>query len=95
MDIKLRIIRTILQELINKIDAGNSNHTESELNDIIKNLTKLNRGIKRISKKEACEHILHCSPSSLIIILNLVLYLKDIKNLVLKNSVGLKWILMK
>lgn len=36
MDIKLRIIRTILQELINKIDAGNSNHTESELNDIIK-----------------------------------------------------------
>lgn len=64
MDIKLRIIRTILQELINKIDAGNSNHTESELNDIIKNLTKLNRGIKRISKKEACEHILHCSPNS-------------------------------
>lgn len=64
MDIKLRIIKSILQECIDKIDAGNSNHTEKELNDIIKNLTKLNRGIKRISKREACENILHCSPSS-------------------------------
>lgn len=32
--------------------------------DIISSLTKLNRGIKRISKREACERILHCSPSS-------------------------------
>lgn len=61
---RLRILRDLLEECINNIDAGNSNHSEEELNSIIKDLTKLNRGIKRISKREACERILHCSPST-------------------------------
>lgn len=54
----------MLEESINNIDAGNSNHNEKELDAIIKDLTKLNRGIKRISKREACEKILKCSPST-------------------------------
>lgn len=61
---RLRIIRGLLEECINNIDAGNSNHSEEELDSIIKDLTKLNRSIKRISKREACERILHCSPST-------------------------------
>ena len=61
---RLRVLRSLLEECINNIDAGNSNHSEEELDSIIKNLTKLNRGIKRISKREACERILHCSPST-------------------------------
>lgn len=61
---RLRVLRGLLEECINNIDAGNSNHSEEELDAIIKDLTKLNRGIKRISKREACEHILHCSPST-------------------------------
>lgn len=64
INIKLRILKGLLEECINNIDAGNSNHSEEELDSIIKNLTKLNRGIKRISKREACERILHCSPST-------------------------------
>lgn len=60
----MRILKQLLQESIQNIDAGNSNHTEEELDEIIKNLSKLNRGIKRISKREACERILHCSPST-------------------------------
>ena len=64
INIKLRVLRGLLEECINNIDAGNSNHSEEELNAIIKDLTKLNRGIKRISKREACERILHCSPST-------------------------------
>lgn len=63
-NIRLKLIRNLLEEAIRNIDAGNSNHTEEELNDIIKDLTKLNRGIKRISKREACERILHCSLST-------------------------------
>ena len=63
-NIRLKLIRNLLEEAIKNIDAGNSNHTEEELNDIIEDLTKLNRGIKRISKREACERILHCSPST-------------------------------
>lgn len=61
---RMNIIRKLLEEAIANIDAGNSNHTEEELDDIIKDLTKLNRGIKRISKREACDKILHCSSST-------------------------------
>lgn len=61
---RLRILRNLLEESIRNIDAGNSNHNEDELDAIIKDLTKLNRGIKRISKRIACDKILHCSPST-------------------------------
>lgn len=64
MNTKLNIIRKLLLEAIDNIDAGNSNNNEDELEDIIKSLTKLNRGIKQISKREACERILHCSQST-------------------------------
>ena len=57
-------MKQLLLESVENIDAGNSNHREEELDTIIKDLTKLNRGIKRISKREACERILHCSPST-------------------------------
>lgn len=64
MNVKLKVLRKVLEEAIDNIDASNSNHSDDELDDIISSLTKLNRGIKRISKREACERILHCSPSS-------------------------------
>lgn len=64
MNAQLRIIRNLLQESIENIDAGNSNHKEDELETIIKDLSKINRGVKRISKREACEKILHCSAST-------------------------------
>lgn len=61
---RLRILKELLQETINNIDAGNTNKSEEELDYIIKDLTKLNRGIKRISKREVCERILKCSAST-------------------------------
>lgn len=64
MNVKLKVLRKVLEEAIANIDAGNSNHSDDELDDIISSLTNLNRGIKRISKREACERILHRSPSS-------------------------------
>lgn len=63
-NVKINIVRKLLEEAIANIDAGNSNHSEEELDTIIKGLTELNRGIKRISKREACDKILHCSPST-------------------------------
>lgn len=51
MNVKLKILRKVLEEAINNIDVGNSNHSDDELDDIISSLTKLNRGIKRISKR--------------------------------------------
>lgn len=58
---KLSIIRTLLTKVIEDIDLGNCNNSDDELDIAIESLTKLNRGIQRISKTEACEKILHCS----------------------------------
>lgn len=64
MERKLLILRNLLSEFINKIDAGTSEASEEDLNELIKDLTKFNKGIKRISKRYVCEHILHCSLST-------------------------------
>lgn len=64
MNIKLRVLRKLLEEAINNIDSGNSNHNEEELDSIIEDLTRLNRGIKRISRRYACDKILHCSSAT-------------------------------
>ncbi len=64
MNFKIKLIRDLLTEAIANIDSGNSNRSEEELDDIIKTLTKLNRGVKRISKRYACDKILHCSQST-------------------------------
>lgn len=64
MNFKIKLIRELLTESVANIDSGNSNRSEEELDDIIKILTKLNRGVKRISKRYACEKILHCSQST-------------------------------
>lgn len=61
---RIKILKSLLQETINNIDAGNSNKSEEELDIIVKELAKINRGIKRISKRTACESILHCSNST-------------------------------
>ena len=63
-NIKIKMLRSILQEAIDHIDAGNSNHSEDVLDELIKDISKINRGIKTISKREACERILHCSSST-------------------------------
>lgn len=43
MERRIRILRELLVEAISNIDKGNSNHTEDELDAIIKDLTKINR----------------------------------------------------
>ena len=63
-NIKLNIIRNLLEETIRNIDAGNSNYKEEELDEIVKTLSNINRGVKRISKRTACDKILHCSSST-------------------------------
>ena len=45
-------------------ENSNNDNRKEELEEIIKFMTKMNRGIKRISKREACEKILHCSSST-------------------------------
>lgn len=35
MNVKLKILRKVLEEAINNIDAGNSNHSDDELDEIL------------------------------------------------------------
>ena len=67
----LDAVKNQLQNAISNIDAGNSNLNEEEMEELVKTLSVLNKGVKRISKAYACEHILHCSPATLIIMLEL------------------------
>ena len=60
----LDVVRKQLQNAILNIDAGNSNLNEEQREELIKTLSTLNKGVKRISKAYACEHILHCSPAT-------------------------------
>lgn len=41
MNVKLKVLRKVLEEAIDNIDAGNSNHSDDELDDIISSLTNL------------------------------------------------------
>lgn len=61
---KIQILRDLLEEAIANIDAGNSNVSEDKLDEIISFMTTMNRGVKRISKRYACDKILHCSLST-------------------------------
>lgn len=60
----LDAVKNQLQNAISNIDAGNSNLNEEEMEELVKTLSVLNKGAKRISKAYACEHILHCSPAT-------------------------------
>lgn len=60
----LDAVKNQLQNAISNIDAGNSNLNEEEMEELVKTLSVLNKGVKRISKAYACEHILHCSPAT-------------------------------
>jgi len=63
-DPRISFLRKMLQESIDNIDAGNCDCSDEELDYIISTLQTINRGIKRISKRYACDYILHCSLST-------------------------------
>lgn len=42
MNVKLKVLRKVLEEAIDNIDAGNSNHSDDELDDIISSLINKN-----------------------------------------------------
>ena len=62
--VKLKLIREILQQTIDNIDAGNTKLSEESCNIILENLIHINEGVERYSKQRVCDEILHCSPST-------------------------------
>lgn len=62
VNIKLQLLKTLLYQIADNINPETCNQDEDSLDAAIDAVSKLNRGIPRISKAEACERILHCSP---------------------------------
>ena len=58
---KLKLLKDLLYQVADNISPENCDNNEESLDAAIDAVTKLNRGIPRISKAEACEKILHCS----------------------------------
>lgn len=61
---KIKIIREILQQIINNIDTGNTNLSEENCDIILEHLININEGVQRLSKQTVCDTILHCSTST-------------------------------
>lgn len=64
MNTKLKLLRDLMANIVEDIDAGNSTESEAEIDAAIDMLSTLNHGVKRYSKRWLCENILHCSEST-------------------------------
>ena len=53
----LKVIRNLLQKILDDIDAGNSNISENDAIEIVKALSEYTRKDKGISKYSACEYL--------------------------------------
>ena len=53
----LKVIKSLLEKIINDIDCGNSNITEDEAMDIIKIIKSYTDKTKRLSKYQACQKL--------------------------------------
>ena len=53
----LRVIKSLLERIINDIDCGNSNITEDEAMDIIKIIKSYTDKTQRLSKYQACQKL--------------------------------------
>ena len=53
----LKVIRNLLQNIIQDIDAGNSNISENDAIEIVKALSEYTRKDKGISKYSACKYL--------------------------------------
>lgn len=61
LNIKLKLLKEVLYKLADSINEENCHNDEESIDEAISAINKLNNGILRISKTEACEKILHCS----------------------------------
>ena len=63
MNAKVKVLRNVLQSVIDDIDNGKYDRTDAEIDAAIEVVSLLNVGIKRYSKRYLCDNILHCSES--------------------------------
>lgn len=59
---KLRLLKDLLYQIADNINPETCVNDDVRIDAAIETLTTLNKGVYRISKAEACEKILKCSP---------------------------------
>ena len=59
---KLTLVKSILQTIINDIDSGNSNASEEELNEIVDTVNRITRKDVTMTKYASCKYM-HMSRS--------------------------------
>ena len=63
MNAKVKVLRNVLQSVIDSIDNGKYDRTDAKIDAAIEVLSLLNLSIKRYSKRHLCNNVLHCSES--------------------------------
>lgn len=63
MNAKVKVLRNVLQSVIDDIDNGKYNRVDVEIDVAIEVLSLLNLDIKRYSKRYLYDNVLHCSES--------------------------------
>lgn len=53
----MKLVKLALQQVINDIDAGNSNASEEELNELLEVINKVTNTKSRLSKYQACKYL--------------------------------------
>lgn len=93
MNAKVKVLRNVLQSVIDDIDNDKYDRTDAEIDAAIEVVSLLNVGIKRYSKRYLCDNVYIVVKVVLIIILLLVLFLLEKRlELVLLRNGGLYWI---
>lgn len=58
---KIKILRSLLQRMIDRIDSGNSNATDDELDCVIDTLSRLSNNDVTFTKEQACRYLNICT----------------------------------
>lgn len=64
MNVRVNLVLALLENIVNDIKIGNCELDDEECLEAINVLTSLNHNIYNITKREACDKILHCAPST-------------------------------
>lgn len=64
MNTRQKLVIDLLEKIIENIKVGNCELDDEECIEAITHLSALNYNIYNVTKREACDKILHCAPST-------------------------------
>jgi hypothetical protein len=62
--LKQKIIEELLSSLLKNVKSGNCNLSDDAVEDVVNAITAMNKNVYNITKRAACDKILHCATST-------------------------------